>query len=133
MDFMTRGGAAHPVWWSEPVQWHVLLGGGIDGEVRQSRMCRIGTYSQHSCDQLAKDVTLAKGEKLTPVTYLLHKRVRTARSRVRGPTARGRPPAARPAAAGVITVTTPPACGPLARSAPCACRRGPPRPPTGLG
>mmetsp|Transcript_35181 Transcript_35181/g.110536 ORF Transcript_35181/g.110536 Transcript_35181/m.110536 type:complete len:241 (+) Transcript_35181:63-785(+) len=34
MDFMTRGGAAHPVWWSEPVQWHVLLGGGIDGEVR---------------------------------------------------------------------------------------------------
>ena len=39
MDFMTRGGAAHPVWWSEPVQWHVLLGDGIDGEVRlcQSR------------------------------------------------------------------------------------------------
>ena len=34
MDFMTRGGAAHPVWWSEPVQWHVFLGGGIDGEVR---------------------------------------------------------------------------------------------------
>jgi ATP-binding cassette subfamily F protein 1 len=44
-----------------------------DGEVRQSRMCRIGVYSQHSCDQLAVDVKLAKGEKLTPVSYLLHK------------------------------------------------------------
>jgi len=43
------------------------------GEVRQSRMCRIGVYSQHSCDQLARDVTLAKGEKLTPVSYLMHK------------------------------------------------------------
>jgi len=44
-----------------------------EGEVRQSRMCRIGVYNQHSCDQLAKDVRLAKGEKLTPVTYLMHK------------------------------------------------------------
>jgi len=43
------------------------------GEVRQSRMCRIGVYSQHSCDQLAADMKLAKGEKLTPVSYLLHK------------------------------------------------------------
>ena len=43
------------------------------GEVRQSRMCRIGVYNQHSCDQLAQDVRLAKGEKLTPVSYLLHK------------------------------------------------------------
>ena len=44
-----------------------------DGEVRQSRMCRIGVYNQHSCDQLAKDFKLAKGEKLTPVAYLMHK------------------------------------------------------------
>ena len=36
-------------------------------------MCRVGVYSQHSCDQLAKDVRLAKGEKLTPVSYLMHK------------------------------------------------------------
>ena len=44
-----------------------------EGEVRQSRNCRIGVYNQHSCDQLAKDFKLAKGEKLTPVTYLMHK------------------------------------------------------------
>jgi len=43
------------------------------GEVRQSRMCRIGVYSQHSCDQLANGMKLAKGEKLTPVSYLMHK------------------------------------------------------------
>ena len=43
------------------------------GEVRQARMCRVGVYSQHSCDQLARDVRLAKGEKLTPVSYLMHK------------------------------------------------------------
>ena len=45
----------------------------VKGEVRQSRMCKVGVYDQHSCDQLAKDVMLAKGEKLTPVSYLLHK------------------------------------------------------------
>ena len=44
-----------------------------EGEVRQSRNCRIGVYNQHSCDQLARDFKLAKGEKLTPVTYLMHK------------------------------------------------------------
>ena len=44
-----------------------------NGEVRHSRNCRIGVYSQHSCDQLAKEVVLAKGEKLTPVSYLMHK------------------------------------------------------------
>ena len=43
------------------------------GEVRQSRSCRIGVYSQHSCDQLANGVKLAAGEKLTPVSYLMHK------------------------------------------------------------
>ena len=43
-----------------------------EGEVRQSRSCRIGVYSQHSCDQLAKGVRLPKGEKLTPVSYLAH-------------------------------------------------------------
>ena len=42
------------------------------GEVRQSRMCKVGVYNQHSCDQLAKGVRLAKGEKLTPVSYLMH-------------------------------------------------------------
>jgi ATP-binding cassette subfamily F protein 1 len=45
----------------------------VEGEVRQSRMCRVGVYNQHSCDQLAVGVELAKGEKLTPVTYLMHK------------------------------------------------------------
>ena len=34
MDFMTAGGAAHPVWWDEGVKWQVLLGGSIRGEVR---------------------------------------------------------------------------------------------------
>ena len=42
------------------------------GDVRQSRMCKIGVYNQHSCDQLAKDIRLAKGEVLTPVSYLMH-------------------------------------------------------------
>ena len=34
MDFMTEGGAAHPVWWDEALKWQVLLGQSIDGEVR---------------------------------------------------------------------------------------------------
>jgi ATPase subunit of ABC transporter with duplicated ATPase domains len=35
-------------------------------------MCKIGFYNQHSTDQLAKGVRLAKGELLTPVSYLHH-------------------------------------------------------------
>ena len=34
MDFMTKGGANHPVWYNEATKWNVLLGGSIDGEVR---------------------------------------------------------------------------------------------------
>ena len=34
MDFMTEGGATHPVWWDDQVKWHVYLGGTIQGEVR---------------------------------------------------------------------------------------------------
>ena len=34
LDFMTEGGAAHPVWWDERVKWEVLLGRSIRGEVR---------------------------------------------------------------------------------------------------
>ena len=34
MDFMTEGGAAHPVWWDEASKWQVMLGGSIRGEVR---------------------------------------------------------------------------------------------------
>ena len=34
LDFMTLGGGAHPVWWDERVQYTVLFGGNIDGEVR---------------------------------------------------------------------------------------------------
>ena len=34
MDFMTEGGAAHPVWWDETVKWQVLFGQNIGGEVR---------------------------------------------------------------------------------------------------
>ena len=34
MDFMTEGGAAHPVWWDEASKWQVMLGGCIRGEVR---------------------------------------------------------------------------------------------------
>ena len=52
-----------------------LMLGELDpvvGDVRQSRACKIGVYNQHSCDQLAKGVELAKGEKLTPVSYLMH-------------------------------------------------------------
>merc|ERR1719171_2061575 len=31
----------------------------VVGEVRQSRMCKVGVYNQHSCDQLAMDCKLA--------------------------------------------------------------------------
>lgn len=34
MDFMTRNGTNHPVWYNEIIKWNVLLGGSIDGEVR---------------------------------------------------------------------------------------------------
>ena len=34
LDFMTEGGQAHPVWWDESIQWRVLLGQDIHGEVR---------------------------------------------------------------------------------------------------
>ena len=34
MDFMTKGGASHPVWYDEIVKWQVFLGGSIEGEVR---------------------------------------------------------------------------------------------------
>ena len=34
IDFMTKGGANHPVWYNEIVKWHVWLGGTIDGEIR---------------------------------------------------------------------------------------------------
>lgn len=34
MDFMTKGGASHPVWYDEFVKWKVFLGGSIEGEVR---------------------------------------------------------------------------------------------------
>jgi len=34
MDFMTEGGAAHPVWYDETTKLAVLLGGCINGEVR---------------------------------------------------------------------------------------------------
>lgn len=37
MDFMTEGGASHPVWWDERVKWGVLLGSSIRGEVRIRR------------------------------------------------------------------------------------------------
>lgn len=35
LDFMTKGGQSHPVWWDERVKWNVFLGGSIRGEVRQ--------------------------------------------------------------------------------------------------
>ena len=34
MDFMTKGGASHPVWYDEITKWNVFLGGSIEGEVR---------------------------------------------------------------------------------------------------
>eukprot|EP00310_Coccolithus_braarudii_P010439 CAMPEP_0183363988 /NCGR_PEP_ID=MMETSP0164_2-20130417/77772_1 /TAXON_ID=221442 /ORGANISM="Coccolithus pelagicus ssp braarudi, Strain PLY182g" /LENGTH=102 /DNA_ID=CAMNT_0025539201 /DNA_START=11 /DNA_END=316 /DNA_ORIENTATION=- len=34
MDFMTEGGALHPVWWDEMTRWTLLLGQSIEGEVR---------------------------------------------------------------------------------------------------
>ena len=43
MDFMTKGGASHPVWYDEFVKWNVYLGGNIEGEVR---MKVLGTKRQ---------------------------------------------------------------------------------------
>jgi hypothetical protein len=34
MDFMTKDGEFHPVWYNENVKWNVFLGGTIEGEVR---------------------------------------------------------------------------------------------------
>mmetsp|Transcript_4813 Transcript_4813/g.10187 ORF Transcript_4813/g.10187 Transcript_4813/m.10187 type:complete len:195 (+) Transcript_4813:502-1086(+) len=34
IDFMTKGGATHPVWYDEVVKWNVFLGGNIEGEIR---------------------------------------------------------------------------------------------------
>ena len=34
MDFMTKGGAAHPVWYDDATRWKVFFGGTIEGEVR---------------------------------------------------------------------------------------------------
>jgi len=34
MDFMTKNGAGHPVWYDEATKWNVFFGGSIDGEVR---------------------------------------------------------------------------------------------------
>jgi hypothetical protein len=34
MDFMTKDGEFHPVWYNEIVKWNVFLGGTIEGEVR---------------------------------------------------------------------------------------------------
>ena len=54
MDYMTAGGASHPVWWDERVKWHVLLGGTIRGEVRirggsdvpESKLARLERYAR---------------------------------------------------------------------------------------
>ncbi len=34
MDFMTKDGGNHPVWYDEATKWNVFFGGSIDGEVR---------------------------------------------------------------------------------------------------
>jgi len=34
LDFMTKGGQGHPVWWDENAKWNVFLGGTIEGEIR---------------------------------------------------------------------------------------------------
>jgi len=44
MDFMTKDGSNHPVWYDENVKWKVFLGGDIDGEVRVNAL---GTKRQH--------------------------------------------------------------------------------------
>ena len=52
-DFMTAGGAAHPVWWDENLKWRVLLGATIAGEVRVrgapcagSKLARLAAYAR---------------------------------------------------------------------------------------
>ena len=52
-DFMTAGGAAHPVWWDENLKWRVLLGATIAGEVRVrgspregGKLARLAAYAR---------------------------------------------------------------------------------------
>ena len=62
MDFMTKGGQLHPVWWDERVKWSVLLGGSIRGEVRirelgarapaDSKLGRLRTVAESYDDEM---------------------------------------------------------------------------------
>ena len=59
MDFMTKNGASHPVWYDEIVKWNVFLGGNIEGEVR---MKALGTKTLHqtknSTNEKVKDANV---------------------------------------------------------------------------
>lgn len=52
MDFMTKDGPAHPVWWDEGVKWQVLLGQNIGGEVRMRNSSREGGKASSKLERL---------------------------------------------------------------------------------
>lgn len=52
MDFMTKNGANHPVWYNEIVKWNVFFGGSIDGEVR---VTVLGTKMQRQTTNFANE------------------------------------------------------------------------------
>ena len=61
IDFMTKNGANHPVWFNEVVKWNVLLGGCIEGEVR---VTTLGTKSQRQTTNMNEK---AKGGRVFPI------------------------------------------------------------------
>jgi len=58
LDFMTEGGAFHPVWFEERVKWSVVLGGNIRGEVR------VRVLGKHKNNAEEEQVTCPKMERL---------------------------------------------------------------------
>lgn len=54
IDFMTKGGATHPVWYDEVMKWNVFLGGNIEGEIRVQIL---GTKAQREATKKATNGT----------------------------------------------------------------------------
>ena len=58
LDFMTKGGASHPVWYDEIVKWQVFSGGSIEGEVR---MKVLGAKRRHGENDNNNSIPLETG------------------------------------------------------------------------
>jgi hypothetical protein len=78
MDFMTKGGERHPVWYNEAVKWNVLLGGTIRGEVRVRFLGRNGT--QDDSDAAAAEEQTTNDGSRTSMSPQMERLLQIARS-----------------------------------------------------